>query len=316
MSGGQPGKGTGGLAGAPAEAGSGGLGEADGIGVFVGAGYGARRIRSIDDGVTWVDDQNSIPDGEDDEWLLRDIGFGGGVFVAAGYRVMTSTDGKEWTSTERQEDWIGGLAYGEGKWVAAGSNSYRAISSDGLDFERPPNLTGEEQRHVRGLTYESVSGRWIAIADDAVVYTTADGSTWTRGEGADFTGGPVTVAAGGGIVVAVMRGEISRSIDGGVTWEPARDFDGISDLAYADGGFVGIGRDRAMTSSDGVDWESSELDGLEGAVACHATTCVALAPSRAFRSTDAGKTWKSGQALSEDSQYIAAVSWGRIAASP
>jgi hypothetical protein len=71
-----------------------------------------------------------------------------------------------------------------------------------------------------------------------------------------------------------------------------------------------------MTSADGEDWETFELDGLEGAVGCHATTCVALAPTRAFRSTDAGKTWKSGQALSEDSQYIVAVAWGRVAENP
>ena len=60
---------------------------ADGPGVFVAVGAGGRRIRSLDDGATWVDDMSLVANGGDDTTLLRTVAWGNHQFVAIGYRV-------------------------------------------------------------------------------------------------------------------------------------------------------------------------------------------------------------------------------------
>jgi hypothetical protein len=62
----------------------------------VAVGYSGRRIRSTDLGLTWTDDQTLENNGGDDPDLFRAVPFGNDVFVAAGWKIFTSPDGKTW----------------------------------------------------------------------------------------------------------------------------------------------------------------------------------------------------------------------------
>jgi hypothetical protein len=106
--------------------GTGGAGGAAGEpkGTFVAVGYGGRRVRSTDDGVTWTDDVSIDPSGGDDLSLLRTIAWGNGLFVAAGWRIMTSPDGVTWKDTPPdsfKQNWIGQMGYG-------GKNSFEKVA--------------------------------------------------------------------------------------------------------------------------------------------------------------------------------------------
>src|SRR5207248_1426310 len=98
--------------------------------VFVAVGDKGRIVRSLDLGKTWVDSQLS-PEGDGLSWLA----FGAGVFVTAGHdrdRAFYSADGKTWTPADKSPDnWVGGAAWGGGRFVAAGGYGGSWYSADG-----------------------------------------------------------------------------------------------------------------------------------------------------------------------------------------
>jgi len=175
-----------------------------GSGVFVAVGYGGRTLRSLDDGLSWVDDQWLVPQGGDDVYLLRAVAYGAGQFVAVGWRVMTSPDGKTWADAGVMSQWLGGIAYAQNAWVAAGGYGRRSHSADGVQWTDAP-YDGRTQAY-RALTYDDASARWIAVGDQGVRESTSDGVTWL----------PATGDAGTGLG-AVAAGEVGWSPSAAMT---------------------------------------------------------------------------------------------------
>jgi hypothetical protein len=191
--------GTGGSGGAPSsDAGA----PVTGKPVFVAVGYRAYRVRSVDLGVTWTDVKTEGTTG-DNEFVIRGIGFGNGLFVAArGYpngAVRTSPDGANWTNrTAPTNQWMGGVVYAGGKWAAAGGTGVFWQSTDGITWTSKNGFGGAAMR---------------------------------------------TVVAGGGMLMAAGDGQWWKSMDGGGTWTLDSMHTASNDMkiAYCTDGFKEIG---------------------------------------------------------------------------
>jgi hypothetical protein len=205
--GGTGGGGTGGTtggsggSGGSADAGGGGTG-GTGKPVFVAVGLRAYRVRSLDLGQTWIDVKTEGTSG-DNEWVIRGVGFGNGLFVAArGYPsgdVRTSPDGATWTNHKAPTNqWMGGVVYVGGHFVAAGGTGTSWISPDGIT--------------------------WTA--------KTSFGNLGVR-----------TVVAGGGVLLAAGNGEWWKSTDSGSTWtyDSAHTANNDIRVAYCGNTFVEVG---------------------------------------------------------------------------
>jgi hypothetical protein len=200
--------------------------------VFVAVGYAGRRVRSLDLGKTWVDDQ-TLGGGGDDEFLLRAVEWGNGVFVAAGWKIVTSPDGKTWTERKNpQNQWLGGIKYGKSRFGAAGGYGYAAYSLDGLAWTAGSDRQGDAARSVA-----FGNDTWIAATDSGTWWSSSDGKAWSRTttghssrvvfcgdafKDASACTGPWghnegRVAFGGGVYVSIAGDRIERSEDG-VRW--------------------------------------------------------------------------------------------------
>jgi hypothetical protein len=228
-----------------------------GLPTFAAVGYGGRRVVS-DDGTFWIHDVDETEPGGDDDQLLRDVTFGEDLIVAVGGsahgRVMWSSDGVSWEERTDGVNWLGGVAYGGGRFVAVGGLGRRAYSDDGktwvdgiVDFEAP----------FRAIAFGD--GVFVAVGDGGRRIRTVDGVTWTD----DLSGGVNLgdVAYGNGYFVAVgQNGRRVRSADG-ATWED--EFSGtgtLSCVVFAAERFLAVGGLTAYESQDGEEWTARTLN--------------------------------------------------------
>jgi hypothetical protein len=175
------------------DAGDSGAATAAGSPLLVGVGNWGLRGRSAD-GAAWDYCGNLSTGNDHSPDLLRNVGYGDGVLVAVGgdanSMVMRSLDGVHWqedlhpTSSCAGEsyppscqNWMGGVAYGGGTWLAGGGNGALMRSRDGgltwtgLHPQPTPNA-------IRDLAYGD--GRFVAGTDQGVVLVSRDeGDSWT-----------------------------------------------------------------------------------------------------------------------------------------
>jgi hypothetical protein len=253
-------------------------------GTFVAVGNGV--ILTSSDGASWT--SGTVGTDADN---LQGVAYGGGVFIAAGYRrdtldtiIFSSTDGREWTSLDTGLHYaIQDVTYGNGTFVAVGFGLTQPIailtSSDGAIW-----LSGgtEIQGSIRGVTYGN--GIFVAVggqsfmdsaADRSAQYPPANGVTISSPDGLIWTSSRLLysnvlekVAHGGGTFVAIGNdingvGAIFTSTDG-IRW--AKVETGLSNsilmtgVTYGDNIFVVTGRDGSgsviLSSPDGTTWES------------------------------------------------------------
>jgi len=198
--GGRSGAGSGGAAagagGSMTTAGSGGAGGATSeipagyVPAIMGVGYGGVRIVSRDGGKTWGD-RSIIPGSKnDDEGLLRAVAYGKGLWIATGWKYLTSTDGINWTDHGLLDDGslkgcriVEGLTYANGSFYAACASAPSVVyrSSDGsLSTWTKIGTIGNTDGHVY-LTYRG--GKFVAYGDNKTTYQSTDAVTWTVMDG-------------------------------------------------------------------------------------------------------------------------------------
>lgn len=148
-------------------------GMVDGI---VAVGYGGIRVISRDGGVTWSDATQFIPDGVDDEYLLRGIAWGAGTWVTTGWKLLTSSDGVAWTEHAPPDGCtvIESVAFGAGTFVATCGES-TVISSDGVTWS-PGGHVGATGGHTWIFWFD---GQFAASGDSGASFVSADGVTWS-----------------------------------------------------------------------------------------------------------------------------------------
>ncbi len=213
--------------------------------VFVAVGYNALRVRSLDLGLTWVDEQRDGVSG-DNEFLIRGIGWGNGLFVAArGFPnglVRVSPDGKTWTShTAPSDQWMAGVVYAGSHFVAVGSGQ-SWTSPDGTTWAvTNPFPTAMRTLVVGGsqLMAAGSDGRWFRSADS--------GATWQLDSGSHSPSNEVKIAWCGSGFVQVGDGNFS-----GVTRCPG--FTRTRGMVHGAGVWLRANAGGIERSLDGTQW--------------------------------------------------------------
>lgn len=260
-----------------ADSGSPDAGAADGSTLIVGVGAWAFRGRSSD-AASWSYCAHASTGNDHSPDLLRGVGYGDGVFIAVGGdqngMVMRSLDGEHWQQDVHPTNacpgegypssctnWMGGVAYQNGVWLAGGGNGATMRSRDGgRTWEGLHH--GFPEKPIR--TMSAGAGRFIAGADGGLLFVTKDdGDSWSMKS--PWSGAPsnaaLEAAFGNGTFVAFGTSEVASeracfvSSDVGDTWQPcaasvkqSRSFvhDGQQWVTAASGGYA--------TSPDAKTW--------------------------------------------------------------
>lgn len=181
---------------------------------IVAAGYAGRRIVSFDLGATWVGEQ-TLGGGGDDQYLLRGAAVGAGRLVVVGWKFLSSTDGLKWTEHKNPHgQWQGGVAWGNGMFIAAGGLGQAAKSLDGVTWTRIANAGGS---HLRRVTFAN-GEFWTSGDPGSPVYHTKDGvGNWIPGGNY-----PGDVNQVDNVVVRNNGGQIQVSTNNGATFKNVR----------------------------------------------------------------------------------------------
>jgi hypothetical protein len=146
--------------------------------VIVAVGYGGMRVRSLDNGVSWVDYTQLADDGGDDQDLLRGAAWGAGRFVAVGYRIFSSPDGAIWEEHDNPTpQWYGAVQHGNGVFVAVGGGGACARSSDGMTWEACTDATDDGFTHVRSTLFHE--DLFYTADVNGVLRSSSNGDAWT-----------------------------------------------------------------------------------------------------------------------------------------
>ena len=204
--------------------------------VFIAVGYEGVRVASFDLGATWNTPQKLGADG-DNEFLLRGVVAGNGLFVTVGWKILTTTDGVTWTPrTNPQNQWLQGLSYSNGLFSAVGGYGYSAWSADGLTWVASTFRDAEAARSMA----TGLNGVLMAGTDPGNWWKSTDGKTWvadSSGHGSsevvwcdtEFrarSACPQLVVEGGvahgeGVWLRLGGGGVQRSVDDGGTFAPS-----------------------------------------------------------------------------------------------
>lgn len=242
--------------------------------ILLGVGnFGLRA--SSEDGTTWTICGNSGGGDNHSPDLLRNVAYGDGIFVAVGgdrnSMVMRSADGVRWEEDLHPTDacpgepypntclnWMGGVAFGDGVWLAGGGNGALIRSTDaGKTWEgvKPAMNVGP----IRDITWGS--GLFVASNDNGALLVSEDnGDSWTSHP---VWTHPMQVTAGGGTFVAFGSAYNGSgfdyacfvSTDGGSVWNSCPGLiSHANSFAYDGTQWVAAIDDAFATSTDGVEW--------------------------------------------------------------
>jgi hypothetical protein len=233
--------------------------------VFLGVGYGTRRVLSCDGGLTWPHDEADVPNGGDDGTLVRGLAYGDGLFVLAVggggvQKLFTTEDGVTLTRFDRGGNGFSDVAYGRGRFVAGGGH-VSVVSFDGYSWEQPGTMgQGGILRHLAFGNHSG--GRFAAVGDNGRRMNSADGVAWNAEveEGPSLRG----VAYGSGVFVAISGDGATRfSQDGGDTWSPGT-LGGASQvrgILHDRTRFIVTTSSNTFTSIDGKAWAEHAATG-------------------------------------------------------
>jgi hypothetical protein len=115
-----------------------------GQGLFVGVGYGGRRLWSLD-GQNWQEERDNDQNGDDDTNIC-DLTYGKGIFLCSGGGggkgfVRMSVDGKTWTETRSAKCRIVNVGFLDGRFFSAGCGGL-ATSDDGMNWKQGCDFEG------------------------------------------------------------------------------------------------------------------------------------------------------------------------------
>ncbi|NCA82235.1 MAG: hypothetical protein EOM72_05765 [Opitutae bacterium] len=184
------------------------------------------------------------------------------VVVGEGGAIVTSTNGIDWTArTSPTNVLFRGVAYGNGTYVACGSNSI-VRSTDGATW----TLVAVTNISLQGVGYgmdfvnsgdtngvPTESPLFVVVGEGGAILTSTNGLSWTpRASGTTVYISDVMY--GNGYYVAVGNTRILRSSDG-ASWSFVTNSAYLYRAAYCSGVFKATGKNGAIwTSTDGTNW--------------------------------------------------------------
>jgi len=236
-----------------------------GNGVTVAVGRNGTAITSTD-GIKWRTSHTGA------EYLLTDVVWGNGLFVAVGGEVgfefspglgvvLTSDDGFNWIECHR-EDYLAleAVVWAGSRFVAVGIGDRALLSSDGLNWLE---VQLEASEFMWDLAWNG--SQLVAIGRDGYFsgppsyFTSENGEEWQQFPfGRDYA--PASIAASGGRFVAVGSENDALVSDDGLSWI-ASPYESSTELrGIVDGGdrFLATGNDVVGMSPDGFVWSIEE----------------------------------------------------------
>jgi len=149
---------------------------------------------------------------------MNDVAYGNAIFVAVGYGIHYSYDGKSWSAGASsnpgyiyKKSWEA-VAYGNNKFVVIGSDGYISNSSNGRQW------TTQQQGYTnlpnKAIAYGN--GKFVAVGDDGYTSVSIDGTTWTAPKQIG-TNKWLDVIYSNDRFIAVGGTSVTTSVDG-ITW--------------------------------------------------------------------------------------------------
>jgi hypothetical protein len=291
-------------------------------GIFVAVGDHVRHTRSVDDGLTWIDDATEYPPSMmGDLYGIRNVIWADKTFVAFAAKLLVSTDGNKWTDVPKDGQWLASMLYADGSYVASGGYGFLATSAGDLGkwTQHPPRADYTVAHHSRSaLAYGKVAGRsaYVVVNDDGEIFYSADAKAWMPSNAPRVAAGNswgTQFTYGNGMFIGLRPDGISsiRSTDGGSTWttNPALP-QSVQSVVYAQGHFTGLGTGHVLTSVDGVAWmDRVEPSALRSDLTYGHGTYLALENGKIYRSSD-GVTFKKVLDNAGKSDAIGALAFG------
>jgi len=298
--------------------------------VIVGVGSWGLRTRSFG-GADWNVCGNPSTGNDHSPDLLRNVAFGAGVFIAVGgdanSMVMRSPDGVHWEEDLHPTDacpgepypasctsWMGGVAYGDGVFVAGGGNGALMRSLDeGRSFSGLHPST--RPAPVRDIAFGN--GRFVAGTDDGALYVSDDaGESWTAvplwshsmrvrfGGGRFLAFGEYWTGSGFDRACFVGDAQASNFVPCGATVAAATSFvhDGTQWIAALDDATL-------ATSENGTVWSTREVQNAPSQLLFDGDNVIGERNGRVFRMTSP----ESFELVAMDVPGVRAWSAGRIA---
>lgn len=220
-----------------------------GAGLFVQVSVGTSEVVTSPDGITWtyrsfIGTQTSgfAGTGLSDPQLIKTVGFGSGIFIAAGNGlVVSSADGLNWTSLS-----TGAVPKNNLRAVATNGSTIVAVGDSGRNtFNRlsnkPTLMTssdGNTWNHINtnalttstyynlfdviwtGTRFVAVGGNQSTTSAGVLIWTSEDGASWTSRLDNNANYRLTSVAKQGNRLIAISDSNTQEwvSDDGGLTW--------------------------------------------------------------------------------------------------
>jgi hypothetical protein len=255
------------------------------------AGGGSGRMAYSSDGASWRSVSNITFDTTSaSRDTITGIAYGNNMFVAVGDRtsgsypnntftgkMAYSNDGVYWGAVSNNPFdtfAISSIAYGNGRFVAGGSDGKMAYSTNGTSWTAVSDSTiweytyGGELRTagINAIAYGN--GRFVAVGNGGRMAYSTNGINWTAVSDSKFSTSLISAIAYGNnrFVAGGGSGKMAYSADG-ITWTAVADstfgtgqYAAISAIAYGNNRFVAGGYNGKMAYSDnnGVTWTDIE----------------------------------------------------------
>lgn len=272
-------------------------------GTFYCVGYGGLFMRSSDLGLTWdvLEDQGS---GGDDPSLYRNIHYLNGVFFRVGNGgrgFWVSTDGAQtWTDHNESDaltsNWIGGVAYGNGRWVAAGGCGVTITSLDAVNWTGLYNAPGQPGcEHARTIAFGG--GTFVTLGNNggaAYSATTVDGTNFANYQETSDYGWHTVEYAFGKFWVSRSDGSAVMTSTDGVSWSAQT---GIPNTGYrwlshwAGRLLIPTTDGVLLESTDGISFTSMPAPTLNRVAYGGGVYLGSGGNGTLRRSADSGQTW-------------------------
>lgn len=251
---------------------------------------------------------------------VRDVAYGGGLFVAVGDAFYTSSDGVCWARQPLDSPSVNGLsgvAYGNGRFVTVESGAWRResrvyTSTSGKAWQLSATMPAGQLPVIDRVFFGG--GTFLAVGQEAnptnapgyhwLVMTSPDGATWTRHSGPTNSGESFYLeAAAYGNGVYVVAGWLGLPVYEGLvlistnltdwTRVTGLPFTAVTSLTFGRGIFVGVGGSSIATSSDGVSWtnQNSGVSGTLRSVTFGEDSFVAVGDLRLILSSQDALNW-------------------------
>ena len=291
-------------------------------------GLGATPVGASVDGIHW---SAFLPLGPSDMAYGNDIHVwswaGQSYYSSIGYRVefdavTITTNGvlisglRSFVTNSGLADIRARIAYGKGKFVAAGSTGRGVLfsSADAVTWSDHSDIVTDE---ILGVAF--VEDQFMAFGNHGILLTSPDGENWTGNSASARNFRSLTY--GSGLHVAVGNEGLLMTSPDAVTWtyQTIPTTNNLRGVAFKDGLFVAVGAEdeggtTMLVSSNGLSWQRSYLSTSNGLYDITASTnlFVAVGDNGELQTSSDGRHWFSTNVTCSSGSYqpFNSIVWG------